>query len=130
MNKTTDGFYKVEESGGTYVSGTFYNPETGEERHSCLRDYDYADCSRDNDDLYYMPIDEDVRRVWLHSKGIILEGDIAEVVKGRTLEHGFCGTVKSIKDYKDRYGRWVATYLYFEEGGKINIDNCVLKEAR
>ena len=53
-----DGFFKVAENGGTYVTGVFYNPTTGEVKHELLRDYDYADGSRDNDELYYMPIDE------------------------------------------------------------------------
>lgn len=119
-------FYKVAEEGGTFVTGEFYNPITGEHRHEVLRDYDYADCSRDNDELYYMPIDEEVRHIWLNSRGIICEGDTVRVVKGRTLPHGLTATVKCKRDYTDKYGRWFATYLYFEDGRKINEANCKL----
>ena len=122
-------FYKVAENGSTYISATLFNPVTNEYKHVCTRDYDYADGSRDNDELYYMPIDEEARRAHLHFQGFILEGDVVEVVKGRTLPHGFIGTVRKICDFKDRYGRWVATYAYFAEGGKINVDNCKLVEA-
>lgn len=119
-------FYKVGENGGTYVVGYFYNPITGEEKHECIRDYDYADGSRDNNELYYMPIDEDIRRLWLHSHGRILAGDTVEVFKGRTLEHGTILKVKDIKPYKDCYGRTKANYIYSTDGRRINIDNCRL----
>ena len=123
-----DGFFKVAENGGTYVTGVFYNPETGMVKHELLRDYDYADGSRDNDELYYMPINEEARTLWLHSMGRILVGDVVEVYKGRKVPVGTVGRVKDIKPYKDRYGRTVADYVYFEDGQKTNIDNCRLKE--
>lgn len=117
-------FYKVNQSGGTYITATFYNPITGETKTQCVRDYDYSDCSRDNDELYYMDIDEDARTEYLHSLGVILVGDVIEVIKGRTIPHGYIGTVVNKRDYKDRYGRYIATYIYFEDGQKINVDNC------
>ena len=40
-----EGFYKVCQSGGTYVTATFFNPCTLEEYTQCVRDYDYSDCS-------------------------------------------------------------------------------------
>lgn len=119
-------FYKVSEEGGTFVTGTFYNPVTGEEKHEVLRDYDYSDGSRDNDELYYMPIDEEVRRVWLHTRGIILTGDMIEVIKGRTIPHGTTARVIDKKPFRDRYGRTQAIYIYLDNGKKINIDNCKL----
>ena len=119
-------FYKVRQSGGSYVIATFYNPVTGESNTECVRDYDYADGSRDNDELYYMDIDEEVRILWLHSNGVILVGDTVEVIKGRTLPKGYVGVVKDIKPYKDRYGRVVCDYLYFEDGNKIAEHNCKL----
>lgn len=124
-----EGFYKVAENGGTYVTGVFYNPETGEVKRELLRDYDYADGSRDNDELYYMPINEEVRILWLHSMGRILVGDVVEVVKGRKIPIGTIGKVKDIRPYKDRYGRRVADYVYFEDGTRTNIDNCKLREV-
>ena len=48
------GFFKVDQRGGSYVVAQFYNPDTGETRSECVRDYDYGDCSRDKDDLYDM----------------------------------------------------------------------------
>ena len=119
-------FYKVSHTGGTYVTGMFFNPVTGEEKSELLRDYDYSDCSRDNDELYYMPIDEEVRTAWLHTRGVILVRDQAKVVKSRTIEHGFVGTIRAIHDFTDRYGRTQATYLYFTDGRKINKNNCEL----
>ncbi len=119
-------FYKVEQHGGTYITATFYNPDTKETKITRVRDYDYDDCSRDNDELYYMPIDEEVRTIWLHDNGKILVGDVVKVVKGRTIEHGYTGKVKDIKPYNDKYGRWLADYICFEDGRKINIDNCIL----
>ena len=83
-----EGFFKVKQSGGSYVVAVFYNPYTGETRSECVRDYDYGDCSRDNDELYNMPIDEEVRSLWLHSQGQILAGDTVEVFKGRKVPRG------------------------------------------
>jgi len=95
-----EGFFKVDQSGGSYVTAEFYNPTTGETRSECVRDYDYGDCSRDNDELYNMPIDKEVRTLWLHSRGQILAGDTVEVVKGRKVPRGTIATVKSIRPYR------------------------------
>lgn len=126
MAKLENKFYKVSHEGGTFVTGGFFNPVTKEYKSEVLRDYDYADCSRDNDELYYMEIDEEARKAWQHHRGIILVGDKAKVVKGRTIEHGFIGTVKDIRKYTDRYGRFIANYAYFTDGRKINVANCEL----
>ena len=119
-------FYKVTHKGGTFITGMFFNPVTKEEKLEVLRDYDYSDCSRDNDELYYMPINEEAYKAWQHFRGNILVGDYARVIKGRTIEHGFVGEVKAIRKYTDRYGRWIADYVYFTDGRKININNCEL----
>ena len=121
-----EGFYKVEEHGGTFVTATFFNPDTKEEYSACVRDYDYADCSRDDDEAYYAPIDEDVKKIWKRHHGEIQIGDKVRVVKGRKIPHGTVGTVKAIYPYYDCYHRWIADYAYFVEGGKTNIQNCVL----
>lgn len=121
-----NGFYKVAQDGGTYVVATFYNPVTNECITKCVRDYDYADCSRDNDELYYMDIDNEARTKWLHSKGVILVGDVVEVVKGRKIPVGTVARVTDKKPYKDRYGRTQAIYLYFDNGMRTNEDNCKL----
>lgn len=119
-------FYKVDQGAGTYIVATFFNPTTGESYRKCVRDYDYADCSRDNDELYYMPINEEARRAYRHSLGHILEGDEVEVVKGLKVKIGTTGTVKRIRAVYDHYGRWVADYAVLEDGQSTNITNCKL----
>lgn len=119
-------FYKVSHTGGTYVIGTFFNPFTNETKVEVLRDYDYSDCSRDNDELYYMDINDEARTAYIHHKGGIVVGDKVKVVKGRTIEKGFVGVVKAIYPYNDIYGRWMADYIYFTDGRKINKANCEL----
>lgn len=121
-----NGFYKVAQDGGTYVVATFYNPVTNETFTKCVRDYDYADCSRDNDELYYMDINNEARTKWLHSKGVILIGDMVEVIKGRKVPVGTVARVTDKKPYKDRYGRTQTIYLYFDNGMRTSEDNCKL----
>lgn len=120
------GFYKVDQNGSIFITATFYNPETNEQKIICVRDYDYFDKSRDNDELYFMPINNDIKKMWLHSKGIITTGDTIKVIKGRKIKIGTIGTVKAIKAVYDKYNRWVADYIYLEDGQKTNINNCVL----
>lgn len=119
-----NGFFKVGQDGGTFVVGYFWNPDTKELISKCVRDYDYADCSRDNDSLYYMEIDEDIRRDWLHHNGIILVGDTVEVFKGRKVPIGYTGLVTKVYDWRDRYGRVQATYAILDYTFKTNINNC------
>jgi hypothetical protein len=123
------GFYKIAQRGGTYIVATFYNPNTKEIINKCVRDYDYEDCSRDDDELYYMEINEDVKKIFMHDRGHILIGDMVKVVKGKTIEHGYIGEVKNIKEYRNKYGRWIADYIYFNDGRKINRKNCILLES-
>lgn len=123
------GFFKVAESGGSYVVDTFYNPDTKEVYTECVRDYDYNDCSRDKDELYHMAIDEDARRAWLHDSGVILKGDTVKVVKGRKIPVGTVAEVVNIYDWRDRYGRVQTTYAVFADGRETNINNCVLMEV-
>lgn len=121
-----EGFAKIGMSGGMYVVAKFYNPSTKELKSLCVRDYEYADCSRDIDELYYMPINEEVRSQWRHDQNIIQVGDMVQVVKGRKLRIGKVATVKAIKHWHDCYGRCQTTYLYFTDGTRTSIDNCVL----
>ena len=121
-----EGYFKVAESGGTFVVGTFFNPVTKDSYTEVLRDYDYADGSRDNDELYYMEINEEARRAWKHCNGQILEGDMVMVCKGRKVPIGTHGIVKRIVPYKDRYGRIQAYYAYLDNDIKVNVDNCIL----
>lgn len=118
------GYKKVAESGGCFVTATFFNPETGEEVSGCVRDYDYADGSRDIDELYYMQIDEEAKVMWMHSHGGILKGDTVEVIKGRKVKIGTIAKVTGQREITDRYGRYVATYLILDNGQQTNFNNC------
>lgn len=131
------GYHKVSQSTDcSLVSAIFWCPETDDERMEFVRDYEYSGqpClpggpTHDNDELYYMPIDEHWARVWRHKRGEILAGDVVRVAKGRTLPIGKAGVVKSIRPMRDRYQRWVADYVYFTDGSRINIDNVELVTA-
>ena len=125
-----NGYYKVNQHGGTFVVATFFNPDTGDVQTVVARDYDYDDKSRDNDWAYYMDIDQNARRIWLHANGYILEGDTVEVVKGRKIPVGTVAVVRKIYDWCDKYGRVQAVYALFEDGRKTNVENCrLVKEA-
>lgn len=118
------GFRKVSQNGYCFISAVFFNPKTGEEFSTCVRDYDYSDCSRDNDELYYMPIDEEAKRKWLHGKGFILKGDTVEVVKGKKVPIGTVGKVLDVYEVNDRYRRVVAWYVHIDGGHRTNVENC------
>ena len=124
-----DGFFKVWQSGGTFVTAKFYNPETDEEFVEVVRDYDYSDGSRDKDDLYYMETvgqDHPAYRKYMHKHGYFLPGDTVFVFKGRKIPVGYSGKIERIREVKDRYGRWVADYVVFEDGQQTNKENCIL----
>ena len=121
-----DGFFKVDQRGGSFIVATFYNPDTRESMVETVRDYDYEDRRNDNDELYYMPIDQSVRKTWLHHNGKILEGDTVEVFKGRKIRIGTIAKVRKIQPYNDKYGRWVCDYAYFDDGQRTNVTNCRL----
>lgn len=121
-----EGFYKVNQNGTSIITVDFYNPETGEERHCVVRDYDYYDGSRDCDELYNMEINQDVRIMWLRKHGVICPGDTVMVIKGRKVPVGTIAKVTFRKPYFDKYRRWVCDYLYFDNGMKTNVDNCIL----
>lgn len=120
------GYYKVKQEGGSYVVATIFNPETGDEKTMCVRDYDYSDCSRDNDEIYEMPINENARKAWMHKHGAILKGDRIRVFKGRKVKVGTIATVTDIKPYKDMYGRVLTMYAYLDTGERTSIANCEL----
>ena len=111
-----EGFKKVSESGGCYVTARFFNPETGEEYSSCVRDYDNSDGSRDDDEAYYAPIDEEALKLWKRKHGIVSVGDCVKVVRGRKLPIGRIGIVTRIYDWKDMYGRVQTRYCEFSDG--------------
>lgn len=119
-------YRKVATNGGSYVVETFFNLDTGEEKRVTTRDYDYSDGSRDIDELYNIPIDEEARTIWHHKHGIKLKGDKVVVNRGRKLPIGSVKIISDIRPYKDRYGRTVCDYAYFTDGTKTNIENCDL----
>lgn len=117
-------FYKVDQTGGTYVTALFVNPVTWETKRVCVRDYDYEDCSRDNDELYYMPIDADVAEAWRKHIGIVAAGDTVEVYQGRKVPVGTVAKVVRVYDRRDCYGRVQNTYAVLDNGQKTSVFNC------
>lgn len=128
MNNTSilpvdmEGWAKIAQDGGTFVTGKFWNSQLKEAVCLVLRDYEYNG-ERDNDYLYYMQVDPEAIRDYKRFKGIVQDGDTVKVIKGRTLPKGFTGTVKEIYPVNDRYGRLVAYYARFTTGEKINVAN-------
>ena len=117
-------FYKVGQDGGTFIVAYFFNPVTKEHYSECVRDYDYSDCSRDNDELYYMPIDEEAAHEYRKFCGVVSVGDTVRVVKGRKIPLGTVAKVVRTYVYRDKYGRYVTTYAVFEDGRKTSVSNC------
>ena len=122
-------FYKVNMTGGSFVVALFYNPVTHETKTKVARDYDYSDCSRDNDEVYYMPINQEALtayRKYLSSQdgGYVEAGDIVEVFKGRKIPVGTVAKVVRVYDWRDSYGRVQTTYAVFEDGRKTSVWNC------
>ncbi len=123
-----NGFYKVAEDNGGVCVGYFFNPDTKESFSKIVWDID-NDRLLDDEEiqiLRYLPINETIRKAWKHYNGEILEGDTAEVFKGRKMPIGYTGIVKAIRPFYDRYGRWQANYIYFADGQKTNYNNCKL----
>lgn len=119
------GFGKIhQDTSGNFITAQFYNPATKEHLSECVRDYDYEDCSRDNAELYHMPIDTEVLRQWNIDNGIIFVGAVVEVFKGRKVPVGTIATVEEIKPWHDRYGRWQCNYAYLSNGMRTNTNNC------
>lgn len=117
-------FYKVAQTGGSFVVATLFDPETNEVKTEVARDYDYDDCSRDNDEIYYMPINEEVQKLYFRHIGKICVGDTVEVVKGRKVPIGTIAEVVDIRDWKDQYGRVQTRYAYLSNGMKTSTSNC------
>lgn len=123
-----NGFYKVAENNGGVCVGTFFNPDTMEHFSKITWDIDNDRLLYDDEiqALRFLPVNEDIRKIWMHHNGQILIGDIVEVVKGRKIPIGYIGAVENIKPFYDRYHRWQADYIYFADGKKTNYNNCKL----
>ena len=128
MMENYNGFYKVAENNGGVCIGTFFNPNTMESFSKRVWDIDDDRLLWDEEiqTLRFLPINEDIRRIWMHHNGEILIGDTVEVVKGRKIPIGYIGIVEKIKPFYDRYGRWQANYIYFADGKRTNYNNCKL----
>ena len=124
--RVEDGWRKVSESGGSYVTAKLFNVNTGEDVTICVRDYDYSDGSRDDDYWYNMSVDDDARVAYCVKHGIIDKGVRAMVVKGRKIAHGYTGRVVKMRKIYDCYDRWVTTYAVFSDGKSTDVKNCVL----
>ena len=121
-----DGWRKVAESGGSYSIATLFNVNTAESASVCV--YDYDDPRNEDDFWRNVAIDKDARLAWNKANGVVAEGLMARVVKGRKVPLGFVGRVAKIRKVYDRYDRWVANYAVFEDGTSTNVTNCVLAE--
>lgn len=123
-----NGFYKVNIDNGGVCVCTFFNPDTLESFQKITWDIDNDRLLEDEkiQILRYLPLNENIRRIWQHHNGIILVGDTVQVYKGRKMPIGYIGKVKTIRPFYDRYGRWQANYIYFEDGQRTNTNNCKL----
>lgn len=123
-----NGFYKVAEDNGGVCVGTFFNPDTKESFSRITWDIDrpYINDDEEVEILRYLPINDTVRKIWMHHNGRILIGDTVEVFKGRKIPIGYIGVVEDIKPFYDRYHRWQADYIYFADGKRTNYNNCKL----
>lgn len=118
------GYFKISQKGGTLVTATFWNPFTDDAKCVTVRDYEYPG-DRDDDELYNLPICEDMRRLHERGEGRLVEGDRVRVVRGRKVPIGSTGVIQSFSSVNDRYGRRVATYVVTEDW-TTNQDNVEL----
>jgi hypothetical protein len=119
-------FFKVNEAGFSVTEATFFNPVTGESFSKIVWDADNPQVERENAELYKIPLNDEVRHLWLNHNGIICKGDTVEVFKGRKVPVGTVAVVTDIRPFCDRYGRVQCRYAYFSNGMRTNIDNCRL----
>ena len=124
--KIENGWRKIKQNGGSFVTALLYNIMTGEEENITVRDYDYEDCRNDCDYWYNASIDEEALKAYNRKHGIIQAGERVMVVSGRKIPRGYVGTVERVYPVYDRFHRWVADYCRFADGQKTNVNNCVL----
>lgn len=122
-----NGFYKVRNDGFGITIATFFNPITKESFNKMVWDNDDERVALDNEELYYLPICERAKQLWLNYKGIIQKGDMVKIVKGRKM----VGEVKKVVRFYDwekvgSYGHIGTTYCVFDDNTKVNINNCEL----
>ena len=125
-----DGWRKVSATYSlTFASALLFNIVTGESVTVWTRDYDRWDATEcGGADWHDVPIDNDAWLAYCRKNGIVAVGLRAKVVKGRKVPIGYSGLVSRIRKIYDRYDRWVANYVEFEDGTRTNINNCVLDD--
>lgn len=127
--KKYEGFYKVDEVGGTYVVATLWNPLTDEIIRTCIYNGDYSEeaYAYPDEEAYNMPMaNEEIITKWKHRNGIILVNDFVKIVKGRKMVGEIKKVVKEFSyKIKEVYHCYV-DYLVFEDGTKVIKDNCEL----
>ena len=121
-----DGWRKVGIDHGSYEHAYLFNVNTGETASVCV--YDWDDPRNEDTFWYNVSIDDDARIAWCKKCNKIDAGLVVKVVKGRKVPIGYTGLVVRIRKVYDRYDRWVANYVVFEDGTSTNITNCVLDE--
>ena len=121
-----DGWRKIGQDHGSYEHAHLFNINTGETASVCI--YDWDDPRNEDEFWYNVSIDDDARIAYSKSRGIVDVGLVAKVVKGRKVPIGFTGKVAKIRRVYDRYDRWVANYVVFEDGTSTNVTNCVLAD--
>lgn len=122
-----NGFYKVETSGFSLTSATFFNPVTKESFSKVIWDNDDDRVKIENEHLYYLPICKKAKKLWLNHNGVIQKGDMVKIVKGRKM----VGEVKKVVRFYEwekagTYGYVGTTYCVFEDNTKVNVENCEL----
>lgn len=133
MERNVKDFYKVAENGRTYVSAIFFNPITKEEFSSTIYDYEDIRVQISAGELYSMPINEEIRKMWLHKNGIIQIGDLVVIARGRKFKGEQKRVVKEFTySISGMYGRSYGDieYLVFEDGTKVAKHNCDLIQEK
>ena len=119
-----NGFYKVAENGFSTTKAIFFNPDTLETYSVTVWDNDDYRVEREHEVEYNERIDDDVRRIYLKHIGVISEGDMVEVYKGRKVPIGTKAKVVRIQPWYDNYHRLKANYAVLDNGMRTNINNC------
>ena len=127
-------FYKVGQSGSSFVTATLFNPITKEEKRVKVYDGDYYDQEYAGCDIeaYHMPFNKEARIEYLHYNGYAFVGDFVKIVSGRKM----LGEIKKIVrewvyTQPCSYGRdWGKTYYFvFEDGTKVQQKHCKYYES-
>lgn len=136
-NDLVRDFVKVDtEYGGGLKKAVMFNPNSKDVKKITVDDTEYSygmglldyEYGIENlDKLYNMKIKSEFYKDYMESMGIVIEGTQVEVAKGRKYKIGTKGTVINKYDIKDKYRRYLATYVTVktvdDEIIKINVNN-------